>query len=66
MMFAQLLLAIALKSHMDDPLVAGGQVRTGVSMLDYIGMRPHLASGVGKTLQNHSKVNVSILSSENA
>ena len=54
MMFAQLLLAIALMSHMDDPLVAGGQVRTGVSILDYTRMRPLLASSVGKPLQNHS------------
>lgn len=53
-MFAQLLLAIALMSHMDDPLVAGGQVRTEVSILDYTRMRPHLAPGAGKTLQNHS------------
>lgn len=33
-MFAQLLLAKALMSHMDDPLVSGGQVRRGVSIVD--------------------------------
>lgn len=33
-MFAQLLLAEAVTFHMDDPLAAGGQVRTGVSILD--------------------------------